>query len=51
MFFLYALIALEEMLILCQMSCWLTERYKLYSKFVLGHCFDLKLNFLVMVLR
>ena len=24
MFFLYVLIALEEMLILCQMLCWLT---------------------------
>ena len=27
---------------------WLFERYKWYSKFVLGHCFELKLTFFVM---
>ena len=53
MFFSYALIALEEMLIMCQMSTTgtpstcgrLFEWYKLYSKFVWGHCFQMKLTF------
>ena len=30
---------------------WLFEQYKLYSKFVLGHCFELKFIFFVMVLH